>query len=242
MTSLASGVTVTEPVGTRMPVRRRRPQQARSRQLIGLAMAAPGIILIITFFLIPLVMTFWISFHNWAMLGAHRWVGLANYQRAVQDPAFLSALKFTLIYTVVITPILFTLGLGMAFLVRRRVRSARVFQSIYFMPVCIGFAAGAFLWLYMGQSQIGPLFDLLHRAGLVSAESNLFASTASATMLVIAMVTWKVVGLQMLLLLSGLQSIPEEVTEAARIDGAGHWQSFTTSPFRCCGQPSRSCS
>src|SRR5215212_7217509 len=99
MTSLASGVTVTEPVGTRMPVRRRRPQQARSRQLIGLAMAAPGIVLIITFFVIP--------FHNWAMLGAHRWVGLANYQRAVQDPAFRSALKFTLIYTVVITPILF---------------------------------------------------------------------------------------------------------------------------------------
>jgi multiple sugar transport system permease protein len=229
MTSLANGVTVTEPVGnaSRVPARRRRSQQTRSRQLIGLAMAAPGIILIITFFLVPLVMTFWISFHNWALLGAHRWVGLANYQRALKDPAFLSALKFTLLYTVVITPILFALGLGMALLVRRRVRSARIFQSIYFMPVCIGFAAGAFLWLYLGQSQIGPLFDLLDRVGLVNADSNLFASRASAMMLVIAMVTWKVVGLQMLLLLSGLQSIPEEVNEAARIDGAGHWQSFT---------------
>src|SRR5918999_1561790 len=98
MTSLANGVTVTEPAGnaSRLPARRRRSQQSRSRQLIGIAMAAPAILLIITFFLVPLVMTFWISFHNWALLGAHRWVGLANYQRALQDPAFGSALRFTL--------------------------------------------------------------------------------------------------------------------------------------------------
>ena len=94
------------------------------------------------------------------------------------------------------------------------------------MPVCIGLASGSFLWLYLGQSQIGPLFDLLRRAGLVAASDNLFADVTTALALVIAMVTWKVVGLQMLLLLSGLQSIPDEVVEAARIDGAGGWQLF----------------
>ncbi len=94
------------------------------------------------------------------------------------------------------------------------------------MPVCIGLASGSFLWLYLGQSQIGPLFDLLARAGLVDPAGNLYANGWSALALVIAMVTWKVVGLQMLLLLSGLQSIPDEVVEAARIDGAGRWQQF----------------
>lgn len=189
-------------------------------------MASPALLLIVTFFLVPLVMTFWISLHNWPLMGNQRFIGLDNYQRALKDPGFLRALQFTLIYTAVITPILFVLGLALAMLVRRRVPAARVFQSIYFMPVCIGLAAGSFLWLYLGQPQIGPLFDLLRRLGLVSRESNLYAGMWSALLMVIAMVTWKVVGLQMLLLLSGLQSIPDEVVEAARIDGAGRWQAF----------------
>jgi multiple sugar transport system permease protein len=227
MTSLANGLTVTEPTGaTTGTSGRRRMRSSRKRQLTGLAMASPAILLIVGFFLVPLVMTFWISLHNWPLLGRHRFIGLDNYARALQDPGFATALKFTLVYTVVITPILFLLGLGLAVIVRRRVRAAGIFQSIFFMPVCIGFAAGSFLWLYLGQSQIGPLFDLLRRVGLVSRDGNIFAGMWSALLMVIAMVTWKVVGLQMLLLLSGLQSIPDEVVEAARIDGAGRWQTF----------------
>ena len=228
MTSIANGVAVTEPTGTATgaPAPRRPLASGRRRQLTGLAMASPAIVLIVAFFLVPLVMTFWISLHNWPLLGRHRFIGLDNYTRALQDPGFATALKFTLLYTLVITPILFVLGLALALIVRRRVPAARVFQSIFFMPVCIGLAAGSFLWLYLGQSQIGPLFDLLRRVGLVSRDGNIFAGMWSGLLMVIAMVTWKVVGLQMLLLLSGLQSIPDEVVEAARIDGAGRWQAF----------------
>jgi multiple sugar transport system permease protein len=222
------GLAVAEPArpAARTPAFRRGLRSSRKRQLTGLVMASPAIVLILAFFVVPLVMTFWISLHNWPLLGRHRFIGLANYTRALKDPGFATALKFTLLYTVVITPILFVLGLGLALIVRRRVRSAQVFQSIFFMPVCIGFAAGSFLWLYLGQSQIGPLFDLLRRVGLVSRDGNLFAGLWTALLMVIAMVTWKVVGLQMLLLLSGLQGIPDEVVEAARIDGAGRWQAF----------------
>jgi multiple sugar transport system permease protein len=227
MTSIANGLAVAEPADVAaQPPGRRRMRSSRKRQLTGLAMASPAIILIVGFFLVPLVMTFWISLHNWPLLGKHRFIGLDNYQRALNDPGFATALKFTLVYTLVITPILFLLGLALALIVRRQVRAAAVFQSIFFMPVCIGFAAGSFLWLYLGQSQIGPLFDLLRRVGLVSRDGNIFAGMWSALLMVIAMVTWKVVGLQMLLLLSGLQSIPDEVVEAARIDGAGRWQTF----------------
>jgi multiple sugar transport system permease protein len=229
MTSIANGLAVTEPTAgtTDVHPRRRGLGSSRKRQLTGLAMAAPAILLIVAFFLVPLVMTFWISLHNWPLLGRHRFIGLDNYRRALVDPGFRTALKFTVVYTLVITPVLFVLGLGMAFLVRRKVRAAGIFQSIYFMPVCIGLAAGSFLWLYLGQAQIGPLFDLLRRVGLVEAEGNLFAGKWTGLLLVIAMVTWKVVGLQMLLLLSGLQSIPDDVVEAARIDGAGRWQAFS---------------
>ncbi|SEP74325.1 carbohydrate ABC transporter permease [Microlunatus flavus] len=212
--------------GAPLAAARRGMRVSRRRALVGLAMATPAIVLIAAFFLVPLVMTFWISLHNWPLLGRHRFVGLDNYARAVADPGFRTAMKFTLVYTVVITPVLFLIGLGMALLVRRRVRAARVFQSIYFMPVCIGLAAGSFLWLYLGQARIGPLFDLLRRVGIVPADGNIFAGTWGALLMVIGMVTWKVVGLQMLLLLSGLNSIPDDVVEAARIDGASRWQGF----------------
>ena len=227
MTSIANGLTVTEPTpGASRAEPRRGMRASRRRALIGLAMASPAILLIVAFFLVPVVMTFWISLHNWPLLGHPRFIGLDNYQRALKDPGFHTALKFTVLYTLVITPILFLLGLGMALLVKRRTRSARAFQSIYFMPVCIGLAAGSFLWLYLGQAQIGPLFDLLHRVGIVRADGNIFAGMWGALLMVIGMVTWKVVGLQMLLLLSGLQSIPDEVVEAARIDGASRWKAF----------------
>lgn len=215
--------TVTPAAATRT---RARGGLTRRRSLIGVAMALPAFILIVVFFLVPLALTFWMSLHNWPLMGRHRFIGADNYVRAFADPGFRTALQFTIVYTVVITPILLVLGLLLAFLVRSGTRSARFFQSVWFMPVCIGLAAGSFLWLYMGQSQIGPLFDLLRRAGLVDSGDNLFASMWGALGIVIAMVTWKVVGLQMLLLLSGLQSIPEEVTEAARIDGATRWKSF----------------
>ncbi len=227
MTSTTNDIAVVGPARG-APVRpgRRVMRVSRRRALVGLAMASPAILLIVAFFLVPLVMTFWISLHNWPLLGRHRFIGLANYRRAIADPGFHAALKFTVIYTVVITPVLFLLGLGLAFLVRRRAPAARVFQSIYFMPVCIGLASGSFLWLYLGQAKIGPLFDLLRRAGIVAADGNIFAGTWGALLMVTGMVTWKVVGLQMLLLLAGLQSIPDDVVEAARIDGAGRWKGF----------------
>lgn len=228
MTSLAPGRALraaepADPAPGRAPRRRR---VSSRRALLGLAMASPALVLITVFFLVPLVLTFWMSLHNWPLLGRARFVGLDNYTRAVGDELFLRSLQFTLLYTAVITPVLLVLGLVLALLVRRPGRGARFFQSVYFMPVCIGLASGSFLWLYLGQSQIGPLFDLLRRLGVVDADDNLFAGRATALSLVIAMVTWKVVGLQMLLLLSGLQSIPDEVVEAARIDGAGRRQIF----------------
>ena len=214
--------------GVRTPVtaRRRRLSQRRQRQVLGLTLAIPAMIMIGAFFLVPLALTFYMSLTNWSLLGAHTWVGLDNYSKAFSDSNFRDAFIFTLEYTALITPVLFVLGLGLAVLVRRRRRGAAFFQSVYFMPVVIGFAAGSFLFLYMAQPGLGPLFDLFRRIGLVDANTNWFASTGSALFVVIISVTWKVVGMQMLLLLAGLQSIPVEAEEAAAIDGARRWQTL----------------
>ncbi|GAA3641102.1 sugar ABC transporter permease [Kineosporia mesophila] len=209
---------------------RRRPTpwltQRRRRQLAGLALVSPALLVVGIFFLIPLVMTFWMSLHDWPLLGEHRWVGLDNYTRALHDRNWLDSVMFTLKYTVFITPLLFVSGLALAVLVNRPGRPARVFQTVFFLPVVIGFAAAAYLWLYLAQPGIGPLSDLSVHAGLGTRESNWFSTSAGALVVVVLMVVWKVTGMQMILLLSGLQAIPAEITEAARIDGAGPWKSF----------------
>jgi multiple sugar transport system permease protein len=114
----------------------------------------------------------------------------------------------------------------LAFLIRRPTRAARVFQTIYFLPVVIGLASGSYIWMVMWQSDIGPATRLLGGIGIVDPTRNYFASFWPALAIVVGMVTWKVVGLQMLLLLAGIQSIPDDVNEAARIDGTNGWQLF----------------
>jgi multiple sugar transport system permease protein len=222
---MTSARVLATPAGGRVP-RGRRMTLRRRRQAMGVAFAAPAVLVICAFFLVPLGLTFYMSLNNWSLLGAHTWIGVENYTRAFKDSAFLSAFKFTLEYTALITPILLLLGLGLALLVRRPRRGARLFQSIFFMPVVIGLASGSFLFLYMGQPGLGPLFDLLHRLGLVSADANWFSGHWSALLLVIVSITWKVVGVQMILLLAGLQSIPTELEEAATVDGARRRQVF----------------
>jgi multiple sugar transport system permease protein len=205
---------------------RRRLTLRRRRQAMGVMLATPAVVVITVFFLVPLGLTFYMSLNDWSLLGAHSWTGFENYTRAFQDSAFRSAFVFTLEYTALITPVLLLIGLGLALLVRRPRAGARFFQSVYFLPVVIGFASGSFLFLYFGQSGIGPLFDLFRRLGLVGPDANWFAGRWSALLLVVVSVTWKVVGIQMLLLLAGLQSIPTELEEAARIDGARRRQIF----------------
>ncbi|MEU5342831.1 sugar ABC transporter permease [Streptomyces sp. NPDC020766] len=205
---------------------RRTLTRAGRRRVAGAALTAPALALIAAFFYVPLVTMLWMSLHDWPLLGERRFVGLENYGTALDDAAFRKAVLFTFEYTLITTPVLLLSALGLALLVRRKGRAARFFQAVYFMPVVIGLAAGSFLWLFMFQSDIGPVGDLADRLGVASRNTDWFAGTTSALLVVVAMVTWKIVGLQMLLLLAGLQAIPAEVEEAAQVDGANRWQSF----------------
>jgi multiple sugar transport system permease protein len=186
----------------------------------------PAVLLLGFFFLWPLVRTVIMSFEDYPLLGAPTFTGFGNYTSAFTDGDFLHAVGFTLIYTVISTPVLLAVGLALAALVRRGTRAARVFQTIYFLPVVIGLASASYLWLFLWQPDIGPVPDLLSRVGIGNPSTNLFATYGSAFLIVLGTVTWKVAGLQMLLLLSGMQSIPTEINEAARIDGSNRSQLF----------------
>ena len=208
-----------------LPARARR-RRSRMGQWQGLLYIAPAMALVIVFFVIPVLFTFWMSFHDWPLLGQPEWIGLGNYLRLLTDTKFFGALRFTAYYTVITTIAIFVVAFPLALFVEKQRRGVGFYRTIFFMPVVVGLATASLLWVWLANVDSGLFGPALRALGHTGNKVNLLASFDSAFWTIIVMVVWKVVGFTMIILLTGLQSIPADLTEAARIDGAGRWQRF----------------
>ena len=208
---------------TSMPTRRRR---RRHSQWNGLLFVLPALLLVTIFFIVPLGMAAWMSLHKWPLMGVPRWVGLDNYERLLTDKSFWSSLWFTIEYTVVITIGLLGVAMALALIVQGQGKAISAYRTIYFLPVVTGFASAALLWVWLSNVDTGLFSPLAQDIGLTEGRVNILASFTPAFWSVIAMVIWKMAGFYMVILMSGLQSIPTDYIEAARIDGAKWSQRF----------------
>lgn len=204
----------------------RRRRQTRRSQWKGLLYIMPAMALVIVFFILPVMFTFWMSLHRWPLLGGEKFIGLGNYIRMLSDGRFYSALGFTAYYTVIITIAIFALAFPLAMFVERQRRMVGVYRTAIFMPVVIGLASASLLWVWFANVDVGFLNPFLAFLGLADLKSNFFASFDSAFIVICLMVVWKVAGFTMIILLTGLQAIPTELGEAARIDGASRFKRF----------------
>ncbi|MDQ3695687.1 MAG: sugar ABC transporter permease [Chloroflexota bacterium] len=191
------------------------------RRLTGLWFVLPAVAFITVFFFVLLVMAVWVSFHDWPLFGATTFAGLDNYATLFQDEAFRRGLWFTTQYALLVTPPIFVLGFGLALLVNRGLPGIGFLRTVFFLPTVVGFAAACLLWFYMLNDQIGVINDILRRLGMIGNSLLWFANYNTALLIIIVMVVWKTVGGTMLLLLIGMQSIPSDLYEAAKVDGAG---------------------
>ncbi|PYE23494.1 carbohydrate ABC transporter membrane protein 1 (CUT1 family) [Rhizobium sp. PP-F2F-G20b] len=198
----------------------------RSSAWRGILYIAPAMALVILFFVIPVMMTAWMSLHAWPLMGAQRWIGINNYIRMINDTRFLSALRFTALYTVVATIAIFAVAFPLALFVEKQRRFVGAYRTVIFLPVVVGLATASLLWVWLANVDSGFIGPLLRALGIVERSPNLLASFDSAFLTIIVMVVWKVAGFTMIILLTGLQAIPADIVEAARIDGAKRWQRF----------------
>jgi multiple sugar transport system permease protein len=198
----------------------------RSRSLKGVGYTAPTAAIVLVLFLAPLALVFWMSLNRWPLLGRPRVNAPDNYTRIPDNPLFLDAVGFTLKYTVVVTALLLAVALGLALLVQERRRGVGLWRTTYLLPSGIGFAAAALLFYGLYSTEIGPLDGILRGLGLIDESFSFRGTPNSALFSTIALVIWRFAGFQMLILLTGLQSIPLDVYEAARVDGATRWQTF----------------
>jgi multiple sugar transport system permease protein len=175
---------------------------------------------------VPLVMTVWMSFYNWPLLGRTKFIGLANYAELIGDIQLWHSLGFTLLYTVLVTAAILLVAFPLALLVDRPLRIVGFFRTIYFMPVVIGFGAASTLWMWLLNPDSGVFAQLLRGIGLIDSAPRPLESFWPALGVVILMVVWKTAGFTMVILLTGLQAISNDVIEAAKIDGANAWGRF----------------
>ncbi|WP_284775373.1 sugar ABC transporter permease [Agrobacterium sp. lyk4-40-TYG-31] len=193
---------------------------------LGIAFIAPSFVFILGLFLVPLVMTVWMSFYNWPLLGRSKFIGLANYAELMDDVQLWHSFGFTLLYTVLVTAAIMLVAFPLALLVDRPLRIIGFFRTIYFMPVVIGFGAASTLWMWLLNPDSGVFAQLLRGIGLIDSAPRPLESFWSALAVVILMVVWKTAGFTMVILLTGLQGISNDVIEAAKIDGANAWSRF----------------
>ncbi|MDO7883077.1 carbohydrate ABC transporter permease [Salinibacterium soli] len=203
-----------------------RSKRSKREARIGMLLVLPAALMLLIFFAVPLVQMIWMSLFDWPLLGQQTWVGIQNYITMFQDSSFVRSLAFSGAYTLVLVPVLLVLGMALALLVRPKRRGVGAFRTIFFAPVVIGFSSAAYIWIYLLNPRVGLFDELLQTLGLTQEPVYWFASPNLALLSVVVMVVWKSVGFGMLLLLTGLLAIPDELTDAARIDRAGRFQTF----------------
>jgi multiple sugar transport system permease protein len=204
---------------------RARATLAHRRSLTGMLYAAPTAVIVGVFFLVPLVLVFWMSANRWRVLGSPSFNFPDNYSAVADNQLFRDSVSFTLKYTAITTIVLSLVALGLALLVQNQRPGVGFFRTAYFLPGAVGFAAASLLF-YGFYSGSGPIDGWLRDLGITDEPINWLGTPNAALFSTVAMVTWRFAGFNMLILLTGLQSIPTDVYEAARSDGASSWQMF----------------
>lgn len=206
---------------------RRAPRRNR-RGLQGWAYASPTVALVLVFFVIPIVLVFVMSGSDWTLLGGNQGGNLPdNFTAVVDHRMFWPAVRFTLKYTVIATVLLIALGLGLAFLVQESTRWRGFLRTAFLLPTALGLASASLLFYALYSPQVGPISPMLERLGLTDGPTSVLGTPDGALWATVALIVWRYAGFYMLLLLVGLQGIPGDVYEAARLDGAGTWKVFT---------------
>jgi multiple sugar transport system permease protein len=196
--------------------------------LVGPLMVAPAVLLLLVFFFVPVGLCFALAFTNARLISPEpaKIVGFDNFTRLFGDPLFWKSLRNTFYFAVVVVPVQSGFALLLALLVNAKIRGVNFFRTLYFVPVVTSIVVVSILWKFMYQPD-GLINGLLQSLTFNVVQGVDWLNNPAAAMpAIMFMSIWQAVGFHMVIWLSGLQTIPGELYEAAELDGAGRWQQF----------------
>jgi multiple sugar transport system permease protein len=196
------------------------------RRSIGYLLVAPALLLIGLLILYPILGAFVASFTQDTPFAERRFVGFNNYARLVTDDAAVGTIGFTVSFVVISTTLEILLGLGMALAIHRTFRGLGFVRAAILIPWAIPTVVTAVMWKYMFNDQYG-FINLIVHGGAIENYTAWLAGEGTARLAIILADVWKTTSFAALLILAGLQTISQELYDAARVDGAGAWRRFT---------------
>jgi len=199
------------------------------RHVTGYLFAGPAILVLAMFLIFPIGYSVWLSFHEWNGY-TPSWgpfIGLANYTALFGDDVFWKATVNSLVFIAVRTPLEVGLGFVLALLLNRRLPARSLLRTLFFVPVVMSLIVVTIIFQRIYELNTGLLNTLLREIGLGALAHPWLGDAATALPAVIAVSVWKNVGFSLVILLAGLQSLPRDVVEAGRVDGANVWQLTT---------------
>ena len=191
---------------------------------VGYLMVLPYLVHVVVFLGYPLAFAFVLIFHRCNIYTPMKWVGLGNIRLLLTDPLIWRALFNTLYFLLIHIPLQLVIALGLAQLLNQKIRGRTFFRASYFMPVVVSGVVVTILWQQMYASETGLINLVLQRFGLPGI--GWLTDRRYAMPAIAIMATWKNVGLYVVLFLVGLQAIPNDLYEAAELDGATSWKKF----------------
>jgi len=188
----------------------------------------PAILVMVLVIGYPIVYTVWLSFHDTPIrTGDHIFNGVDNYREILSSPKFWKTTKNTFVWTIGSTGGAFILGFAAALVLHKQFVGRGVVRAILLIPYVISAVAAAYVWKWMLHSDYGLISGVLKDWGIIDQNLVLLDSKDRVLPTVIVVNIWKEFSFVMIMMIAGLQTVPEQLLRAARVDGAGVWQQFT---------------
>lgn len=220
------------PAAGAIPPPRRSRRSRRNRNLretlLGIAMTSPAVVLLLVFFVVPVLLMFGLAFTNARLIAPRppELLGFDNFITLFGDSLFWASLRNTAYFAAVVVPVQAGLALVLALLVNAKVRGRNLFRTVYFVPVVTSMVVVSLLWRFIYEPD-GLLNQLIRTVSFGAWDGTDWLNNPSTAMPAIMLMSiWQAVGFHMVIWLAGLQTIPGELYEAASLDGAGGWKLF----------------
>ncbi|BCG58652.1 ABC transporter permease [Paenibacillus sp. URB8-2] len=221
---MASTATTGKPAANTLP-KKNRGSFLRGEEMTAWWFVLPSFALLLIFVFYPMLQAFIISFQNYNLVGGTKsFVGLDNYKSLMTDHSFLASLGHSFYFAIIVIPIQTCISLGMALLIQKKVVATGLFRTLYFIPVVISTAVAATVFKLIYNKEYGLLNNFLELLHLPT--TNFLSNPDTAMNGVIMLGMWKAVGFFMIIFLAGLNNIPQDLYEAAKVDGASKIQQF----------------
>ena len=204
--------------------RRQTKSLFQRKKILPYLLVSPYLMFVTVFVLFPVLFCFFLTFHKWNIIAPMQFIGTDNYTRLVHDRLFWKAIGNTLKFLLLHIPLQLVISLFLAQLLNQQIRAKSFFRASFFMPVIVSGVVVTILWQQLLGYDSGLINRLLANLGV--EKTGWLIDPDMAIYSIAVMATWKNVGLYVILFLVGLQTVPTQYYEAAKLEGANRWQQF----------------